>query len=1027
MKNRLSLLKRILFCSLLIFLTANVSHAETNFQTNLISVEIAPALSINANQKKHLVTNIEDEPKTIETHLDELELQILNSGFCSEIANNKILFLNGRLENKNLTSFHNVLSAFSSCLNAEEMSTRLIELHNALEESSPLYKAKTSYELIQYYINVSAAIEISRGTESSTNFLAAIASNHPYTENSSELYELAIERYLEQNSYFEAISLGEKFVSDLSNLDDLWFQDIVLSRLLLAKSLHMGGRTERANTISTEILDLFLPYSQHNDIHSVPDLSWLSGDDLQNLNELALLFDRQERYSDAILSYQIAISIYEQFTEQFTYENGTPYFGTYIDIVSNYVATLNGLESQKDKADFFTKKFLERNQSALQDYPIEHAHLLNTYAVALLADGQIDEAEMILKEGVELLEQVESYDSYWLLAQLHNNLGFLYADYERANYHFERSLEHSLKTNETFGAARTIANIGVLSLEFDRETEALNIYKRIKDDFNIDENLFAVANFLVGMIERHNFTGFLETAVIEELIEYNLLFLYSNTMNLYLRDSYLWLPDLNSSSYLAGILFDALYNHCFQSECFFGYTNNILTDIIQFSEISMVSLANQISINLSDEERVFAATFLAKLYENEDLFRDVYLQKSAEDIVFEASDYLQDIPSNLKDMRIDFSLFDTHELELSDDQIIVKFFDSGNYLYRLSISSEDFDVIRITTPLEKIKRRFEALSNAMNSSTQEAVQKQILELSEIIFQNLKPNAFDGKRISISPEYFMKKLPISVFLLDQERMIQVRSLTTIPAFSTRFLDKQEKQNSLDMAFLGIGAPKFRGNEIISGGNILTELFRGNVSTTEYFESFPPLPNAAKELQKGSVNLSKIGATKYIIGLNATRKNTLDILNNNSSMLITFATHGITPDENNLGIYPSLLLQPTKKGSADAFLSTAAIMSSSIKAKVVYLSSCNSAASNKSGSEDWDGFVNAFFYAGAESVIASSWNVNDTSSSILHDIFTLNLASGIEPDIAFTDSIRKLAVDNEFSHPKFWAAYSYFSGI
>ena len=94
-------------------------------------------------------------------------------------------------------------------------------------------------------------------------------------------------------------------------------------------------------------------------------------------------------------------------------------------------------------------------------------------------------------------------------------------------------------------------------------------------------------------------------------------------------------------------------------------------------------------------------------------------------------------------------------------------------------------MIRITTPLEKIRRRFEALSDAMNSSTQEAVQKQILELSEVIFQNLKPNAFDGKRIFISPEYFMKKIPISVFLLDQERMKQVKSLTTIPAFQQDF--------------------------------------------------------------------------------------------------------------------------------------------------------------------------------------------------------------------------------------------------
>ena len=92
MKNRLFLLTRILFCSLLIFLTANVSHAESNLQTNLIGIEIAPALSINANQKKHPVTNIEDEPKTIETHLVELELQILKVDFAVKLPTTRFCF-----------------------------------------------------------------------------------------------------------------------------------------------------------------------------------------------------------------------------------------------------------------------------------------------------------------------------------------------------------------------------------------------------------------------------------------------------------------------------------------------------------------------------------------------------------------------------------------------------------------------------------------------------------------------------------------------------------------------------------------------------------------------------------------------------------------------------------------------------------------------------------------------------------------------------------------------------------------------
>lgn len=140
--------------------------------------------------------------------------------------------------------------------------------------------------------------------------------------------------------------------------------------------------------------------------------------------------------------------------------------------------------------------------------------------------------------------------------------------------------------------------------------------------------------------------------------------------------------------------------------------------------------------------------------------------------------------------------------------------------------------------------------------------------------------------------------------------------------------------------------------------------------------PPLPWANREVRTIATLLSE--PTTVLVGADATEANVRSQLEGRS--LLHFATHGIIQNEERLSSY--LALRPAATPSADSSSSDGRLTANEayglhLGADLVVLSGCRTAAGPIIG-EGVIGFTRAFLAAGASSVVATMWNVEDQTS-------------------------------------------------
>ncbi len=101
----------------------------------------------------------------------------------------------------------------------------------------------------------------------------------------------------------------------------------------------------------------------------------------------------------------------------------------------------------------------------------------------------------------------------------------------------------------------------------------------------------------------------------------------------------------------------------------------------------------------------------------------------------------------------------------------------------------------------------------------------------------------------------------------------------------------------------------------------------------------------------------------------------------------------------------------------------LLPSSLQADLVVLSACESGIGELRGSEGMVGLGSAFLRAGARSVVASLWRINDRQAAGLMDRFYAGLRRGLPKD----EALRQAKLDylsgqrSPFTHPFFWAAF------
>jgi CHAT domain-containing protein/tetratricopeptide (TPR) repeat protein len=139
------------------------------------------------------------------------------------------------------------------------------------------------------------------------------------------------------------------------------------------------------------------------------------------------------------------------------------------------------------------------------------------------------------------------------------------------------------------------------------------------------------------------------------------------------------------------------------------------------------------------------------------------------------------------------------------------------------------------------------------------------------------------------------------------------------------------------------------------------------------------------------------------------------------LVHFATHGIV-DARQPEMSGLILSLVDRRGRRqDGYLRLGDIYKLKLSADLVVLSSCDSALGKDLEAEGIIGLPRGFLYAGAKSVIASLWKVNDDATAALMSRLYARIKKGESPGLALRGAQLEMLRDEQWSNPYYWAAF------
>jgi CHAT domain-containing protein len=221
----------------------------------------------------------------------------------------------------------------------------------------------------------------------------------------------------------------------------------------------------------------------------------------------------------------------------------------------------------------------------------------------------------------------------------------------------------------------------------------------------------------------------------------------------------------------------------------------------------------------------------------------------------------------------------------------------------------------------------------------------------------------------------------------------------------------------------GGPARSAENIFVGGRRSAD---GFIVDQQGLRSLKSLPGTARELESLRQAFTA-GSAQVLLGEAATETavRTRDL---SEVDVLAFATHGITASvESGFGEAGLVLTPPTEpSGADDGYLAESEVASLRLDADWVILSACNTATGD--ASDGLSGLSRSFLFAGAHSLLASHWPVDDAVAPKL-TVRTVELeAQGNGRAEAFQQAMHEVIWDTSYdrgfnsrAHPYFWAPF------
>src|SRR5207247_726121 len=180
----------------------------------------------------------------------------------------------------------------------------------------------------------------------------------------------------------------------------------------------------------------------------------------------------------------------------------------------------------------------------------------------------------------------------------------------------------------------------------------------------------------------------------------------------------------------------------------------------------------------------------------------------------------------------------------------------------------------------------------------------------------------------------------------------------------------------------------GNPVVHGGAAA----RTRQVDLSHVDLLTPLPYSADEIS-AIADLFQPGV-RVLESTHAT-EGELRTIGIDRARMLHFATHGLIDE-----IHPdrSGLVLTANPPRDDGLLQTREIYGLQLHADLVTLSACQTALGQHVTGEGIIGLTRAFFYAGARSIVASLWDIEDASTARLMREFYTNIRRGEAIDLA-----------------------------
>ena len=479
-------------------------------------------------------------------------------------------------------------------------------------------------------------------------------------------------------------------------------------------------------------------------------------------------------------------------------------------------------------------------------------------------------------------------------------------------------------------------------------------------------------------------------------------------------------------------------------------------------QASELARARSLAALLRDTQTQIVTGVDPQLAEQERTLRQAILTKAEQTITLLAADYNKDqlheletaltrlreqhkqVVQNLQRQNphynqfketTNYSVKQIQDLIIEDDQtMLLEYFLGRNGSYLWAITRNDAKVFELKSADEitrAVKDVYELLSVVPNDDIDKRLNKATAELSQMVLGPVA-NQLNARRIIVVADGALNYIPFQLLPLssrDQTPLVANYEVVNAPSASVLGQLRQERQQRprRTKILAAFGDPVFASNYQQyknSGGSseLLAKTDRDIEVKGDEIDpaTIQPLHYSKSELKK----LSDLAGSQALIakGFDASR-GVLETTDFSQYAILHFATHGLLNPKNpeNSGFLLSMLDFDGKP--QDGFITMRDVYSLHVPVDLVVLSACRTGLGKDVRGEGLIGLTRGFMHAGASSVVASLWKVDDEATAeLMKDFYANMLQKGMAPAEALRAAQNTVRQNPMWQSPHFWAGFT-----